>query len=122
MVASGCSHAKSEATPSRPSATPAHLPAAQVDRLESDLASGKLPRLRRAIELPPHQKLDPSLVTSLRGLTIEFEPETAVVAGDNQVSVKARVTGEDGQDQEWLVTLDQQQGQYVVADTHLVQP
>lgn len=115
-LAAGCTSSKPASTPSD-EPTPAHLPEAQVRRLQDDLTSGTPARVRRAVELPAHQRLDPAFVDQLAGVTIEIDVDTAVVSGDDQVSATATVTRADGTDEQWQVTLDHLDGAYQIADT-----
>ena len=123
LLLSGCSHGASEARqPTAPAPTPTDLPAAQVRRIESDLVSGKVRRLRRSVELPAGVMLDRRLLADLDHLSITFDLSTAIVIGENQVQVTAEVTSDDGAHRQWAVILDHVGNRYVVAGTRPVKP
>jgi hypothetical protein len=119
---SGCTHEPSKnAISSTPPATPVHLAMAEIHRMEADLASGDVNRVREALELPAGRRLAPHFVQQLHDLTISLEPSTAVAIGRGQVAVNARVTSSEGRAMTWRVTLDKLHGTYVVANTQQVQ-
>jgi hypothetical protein len=115
-AAAGCTSSKPASTPTE-GPTPAHLPEDQVRRLQDDLTSGIPARVRRAVELPARQRLDPAFVDQLAGVTIDLDVDTAVISGDDQVSATATITRADGTGEQWQVTLDHLDGTYKIADT-----
>lgn len=123
LSAAACTHADlsdSKKTTPTPTPTAVVIPRARLDHLQDDLGSGERQRVRRAVELPPGVRLEPSFIDSLDGLSFEFDASSAVEAGPGQVAIAAVVTDAAGTVTRWQVTLDRIHGEYLIADTRPV--